>query len=76
MWKELMKGSVRSVEENILHTRKGNIHYWMEIAGSDVPTIVFLPGLTADRHLFDKAARRTRSGLSNAAMKHGHAKRY
>ena len=49
-----MKGSVRSVEENILHTRKGNIHYWMEIAGSDVPTIVFLPGLTADRHLFDK----------------------
>lgn len=32
----------------------GTIHYWINICKPDGKWIVFLPGLTADHHLFDK----------------------
>lgn len=32
----------------------GVIHYWVNIAPADRPSLVFLPGLTADHRLFDK----------------------
>ncbi|NLG05704.1 MAG: alpha/beta hydrolase [Clostridia bacterium] len=42
-------------EEKILHAGKGDIHYWITCDRDD-PTrewMVFLPGLTAEHHLFD-----------------------
>ena len=35
-------------------TASGTIHYWLNILDSQQPTLVFLPGLTADHRLFDK----------------------
>ena len=35
-------------------TASGTIHYWTNEIRSDRRTMVFLPGLTADHHLFDK----------------------
>lgn len=35
-------------------TPYGNIHYWVSYADAAKPWLVFLPGLTADHHLFDK----------------------
>ncbi len=32
----------------------GIIHYWVDTSGADKKWIVFLPGLSADHHLFDK----------------------
>lgn len=35
-------------------TRCGVIHYWISKKNDSAVTLVFLPGLTADHHLFDK----------------------
>ncbi len=35
-------------------TRCGVIHYWIRKEKGAKVTLVFLPGLTADHHLFDK----------------------
>ncbi len=35
-------------------TPMGTIHYWVNIIDENKPTLVFLPGLTADHSLFDK----------------------
>lgn len=35
-------------------TRCGVIHYWIAKKKESGVTLVFLPGLTADHHLFDK----------------------
>ena len=35
-------------------TPSGTIHYWTNEIRSEQRTLVFLPGLTADHHLFDK----------------------
>lgn len=41
--------------ENTYKTPKGTIHYWInKDAGADKPSLVFLPGLTADHRLFDR----------------------
>ena len=40
--------------EGIHATRHGEIHYWVSHAGEGRPWLVFLPGLTADHHLFDR----------------------
>ncbi|MBR5521386.1 MAG: alpha/beta hydrolase [Oscillospiraceae bacterium] len=39
---------------NSYETPSGVIHYWLNISDTDKPTLVFLPGLTADHRLFDK----------------------
>lgn len=41
------------MEEMILHTEKGEVHYWYHDAGAE-DTMVFLHGLTANHHLFDR----------------------
>ena len=40
--------------EKIFSTDRGNIHYWTNLPQERRQTLVFLPGLTADRHLFDR----------------------
>ena len=40
--------------EKILKTASGVIHYWTSESDPGKQTLVFLPGLTADHHLFDK----------------------
>ena len=41
--------------EKIHETRCGGIHYWIsESIKEDMPTLIFLPGLTADHRLFEK----------------------
>lgn len=41
--------------EKTYQTPKGTIHYWINReAGTDKPSLVFLPGLTADHRLFDR----------------------
>lgn len=40
--------------EGEYRTRCGVIHYWMNKKKDSKMTLVFLPGLTADHHLFDK----------------------
>ena len=42
------------MEERTYQTRCGTIHYWVSVSNPDTITLVFLPGLTADRRLFDK----------------------
>lgn len=42
------------MQEKVYQTLSGPIHYWMDFIDEDAPTIVFLPGLTADHRLFDK----------------------
>lgn len=41
-------------QEKILQTGKGAVHYWVTPGKQERPWLVFLPGLTADHHLFDK----------------------
>ena len=40
--------------EKIIETASGKIHYWMNEIVPARNTLVFLPGLTADHHLFDR----------------------
>ena len=40
--------------QEILKTASGVIHYWTSESDPGKQTLVFLPGLTADHHLFDK----------------------
>lgn len=40
--------------ENFFETELGNIHYWVNQIDIDKPTLIFLPGLSADHRLFDK----------------------
>ena len=40
--------------EKIYTTSSGSIHYWINQIDENRPTLVFLPGLTADHRLFDK----------------------
>lgn len=42
------------MEEKVFTTEKGNIHYFVNILNKEKPTLVFLPGLTADHRLFEK----------------------
>ena len=42
------------MEKRIYHTAKGDIVYWLERSQPRRPTLVFLPGLTADHRLFDR----------------------
>ena len=48
-WRHFM-----NTQEKIHQTPSGNIHYWVTPGNSDKPWLVFLPGLTADHHLFDR----------------------
>ena len=41
------------MDKHIYHTDKGDITYWLERKQPRRPTLVFLPGLTADHRLFD-----------------------
>ncbi len=43
--------------ERIFTTNRGSIHYWINEILPGRRTLVFLPGLTADHHLFDKQIR-------------------
>lgn len=43
-----------SVQEKTFGTRGGVIHYWISRTRDGDPWLVFLPGLTADHHLFDR----------------------
>lgn len=40
--------------EKQYRTRCGVIHYWISKKKDSEVTLVFLPGLTADHHLFDR----------------------
>ena len=40
--------------EKNFETASGTIHYWMNDFVPSRKTLVFLPGLTADHHLFDR----------------------
>lgn len=42
------------MKEKTYQTACGPIHYWLDITAPSGPTLVFLPGLTADHRLFDK----------------------
>jgi len=42
------------MNEKTCATDKGTIHYWVNGSVPEAPTLVFLPGLTADHRLFDK----------------------
>lgn len=42
------------MQEKIYRTKSGNIHYWLTPGNPKKPWLVFLPGLTADHHLFDQ----------------------
>lgn len=42
------------MKECVYETASGSIHYWINDIRPDRKTLVMLPGLTADHHLFDK----------------------
>lgn len=44
------------MQEKVFNTRKGPIHYWVNdiVERGQAPTLVFLPGLTADHRLFNR----------------------
>lgn len=42
------------MQEKSFSTPMGTIHYWVKSDKMERPWLVFLPGLTADHHLFDK----------------------
>ncbi|MCM1267441.1 MAG: alpha/beta hydrolase [Bacteroidales bacterium] len=42
------------LQKRTWQTRCGIIHYWIDRVQDSSVTLVFLPGLTADHHLFDK----------------------
>ena len=41
-------------KEKTLETAYGTIHYWTVFSNGSKPWLIFLPGLTADHHLFDQ----------------------
>jgi len=43
-----------SMIEKIYRTEKGPIHYWISSMAVNGPSLIFLPGLTADHRLFEK----------------------
>ena len=43
-----------NTQEKVYHTPSGNIHYWVTPGQPNSPWLVFLPGLSADHHLFDR----------------------
>ena len=43
-----------NTQEKIYRTQSGDIHYWITPGQPNKPCLVFLPGLTADHHLFDR----------------------
>lgn len=43
-----------SMIEKIYRTEKGPIHYWISSMVDNGPSLIFLPGLTADHRLFEK----------------------
>lgn len=45
--------TVSPITEKCFDTASGVIHYWHNEIQPNRPTLVFLPGLTADHHLFD-----------------------
>ena len=40
--------------EKVYAAPAGDIHYWITLGQEEKPWLVFLPGLTADHHLFDQ----------------------
>ena len=42
------------VQERIFETPSGKIHHWISRTETSKKWLVFLPGLTADHHLFDR----------------------
>lgn len=42
------------IVEKLLCTNAGDVHYWTCFVEKSSPWLVFLPGLTADHHLFDR----------------------
>ena len=40
--------------EHIYETKSGSIHYWINDIQPNRITLVMLPGLTADHHLFNR----------------------
>ena len=50
----LLGGIFMNTQEKIYRTQSGDIHYWITPGQPDKPCLVFLPGLTADHHLFDR----------------------
>ena len=42
------------MQEKILKTTLGDLHYWISLADQCSPWLVFLPGLSADHTLFEK----------------------
>ena len=49
-----MKARIGDMTEKTLHTALGKIHYWTEFTDAEKPTLVFLPGLSADHRLFER----------------------
>ena len=44
----------QTLQERAYRTNSGNVAYWVDAsANTDMPWLVFLPGLTADHTLFD-----------------------
>ena len=43
-----------NTQEKIYQTSSGHIHYWVTPGQANKPWLVFLPGLSADHHLFDQ----------------------
>lgn len=46
--------TIPTLYEKIYKTAKGDLHYWKNDFKPSMATLVFLPGLTADHHLFEK----------------------
>ena len=40
--------------EKVFHAGSGDVYYWTCLADRNLTWLIFLPGLTADRHLFDR----------------------
>lgn len=53
----MIRAEVAPLKEKTFQTVYGPIHYWLERTAPSGPTLVFLPGLTADHRLFDKQIR-------------------
>lgn len=45
---------LRGMKERTYQTVSGSIHYWVDIIDPAKPSLVFLPGLTANHRLFDR----------------------
>lgn len=53
------------MEQKSYTTPLGVIKYWVNIVDRNIPTLVFLPGLTADHRLFDKQIDKCRLHMYN-----------